>query len=71
MYVKQFYDFVDNFCGKYSDFIINVKSFYFLSNDKDELVWGVVWLYVVMKSNEYFVKVEKYYKEFGMNREVW
>lgn len=48
-----------------------MKSFYFLSNDKDELVWGVVWLYVVMKSNEYFVKVEKYYKEFGMNREVW
>lgn len=71
MHAKQLYDFADNFRGKYSDSITNAKSFYPSSNDKDELVWGAAWLYAATKSNEYLVKAEKYYKDFGMNREVW
>ena len=70
-HAKQLYDFADKHRGKYSDSIADAKSFYSSSNYQDELVWGAAWLYRATKISYYRQKAEKYYKDFGMNREVW
>lgn len=59
--VEQFFNFVNNYWGKYSDSMVGVVCLFYCLylGFNDEFFWGVIWLLVVIGNvwySQYFVK---------------
>jgi endoglucanase len=58
---RQLHAFAEQYPGKYSDSVPEVKPNYPSSNEKDELAWGSIWLYRATGESGFLTKAKSYY----------
>ncbi|AWB46889.1 endoglucanase [Paenibacillus sp. CAA11] len=68
-HAKELYQFADQYRGKYSDSITDVKQYYnSWSGYADELSWGGIWLYLATNEQTYLDKAIEASKQWGTNQ---
>jgi endoglucanase len=58
---RQLHAFAEQYPGKYSDSVPEVKPNYPSSNEKDEMAWGSIWLYRATGESGFLTKAKNYY----------
>ncbi|MEO0540289.1 MAG: glycoside hydrolase family 9 protein [Cyanobacteria bacterium P01_A01_bin.105] len=65
-HAQQLYTFADTYRGRYSDSILDARSYYnSWSGYSDELSWGAAWLHRATGDPQYLAKAEQHYQGLG------